>query len=106
MIAPPPPDDPPPPPVPVGRPVPTAKLTVVVEVDVAQVTNVSEVDVKANQPPFGAIGCPDVVAAAPSWQYAMFVVPALVTTTTLPAVNAADDTPPVVAVIGVCTDSS
>jgi hypothetical protein len=49
-------EPPPPPPVPVGRPAPPSRFTVVVEVDVAQASCVAEPTVKANHPPFGAIG--------------------------------------------------
>jgi hypothetical protein len=96
---------PPPPPVPVGKPAPPVVLTVVVDVDVMQVSCVDDPTVNANHPPLGAIYCDDVVALAPSAQYAPLVAPTLVATTTAPAGNV-PDTPPVVTEIGVPVEAA
>src|ERR1700735_5555931 len=57
---------PPPPPVPVGKPEPPTRLTVVVPVDVMQESCVEEPTVKANHPPPGERNCAAVVPVAPS----------------------------------------
>ena len=75
-------------------------LTVVVEVDVMQVSCVEAPTAKANQPPLGAMYWDDVVALPPSAQYAPLVVPTFVATTTAPEGNV-PVTPPVVTLIGV-----
>jgi hypothetical protein len=87
----------------VGRPEPPAIFTVVVEVEVMQVSWVLAPTVKANHPPFGASGISEVVAEAPSLQKAMLVVPTLEATTTAP-VGRVPVTPPVVTLIGVPVD--
>src|ERR1700677_3998977 len=94
------PPPPPPPPVPVGSPEPPAVLIVVVEVDVMQVTWVSPDIANANHPPFGAIYWLLLVADPPSAQYAPFVVPTFVATTSPVLVGNVPVAPPVVAVMG------
>jgi hypothetical protein len=78
-------------------------LTVVVEVEVIQVSCVATPTVKANQPP-GGIGCWAVVEDAPRAQYAVLVAPAFDATTTVPA-GRVPVTPPVVTLIGVPTEA-
>jgi hypothetical protein len=73
---------------------------VVVLVDVMQVIAVSAVVVISTVCP-GRIGVLESVAEAPGAQNAVLVAPVLLARTDLPAVNEADETPPVVAVIGV-----
>ncbi len=79
-------------------------LTVVVEVEVMQVSCVEAPTVNANHE-LGGIGWLDVVAEAPSAQYAVLVAPALLTTTTVPAGNV-PVTPPVVTAIGVPVEAA
>src|SRR5574337_1334951 len=72
---------PPPPPAPVGKPDPPTIFTVVVEVLVIQVSCVAAPTVKANQL-LGGIAISEVVALAPSLQYAVLVAPTLKAATT------------------------
>jgi hypothetical protein len=74
-------------------------LTVVVDVDVMQVSCVLDPTVNANHE-LGKIAWSLVVADAPSLQYAVLVVPTLVAVTTVPA-GSVPVTPPVVTEIGV-----